>query len=286
MTKKDGGVSTIPTVRQNWYGHPSGDDVEVIPLDIGASFDWWSFGAEQFITRQIIDAYRIGYGDEAFLVGRLIAHDGRQKNAPVIRFGNISLMADPDEPISCGDGRTQEGFLVECRSLSGFSGSPVFVMTTQTYGYSSIREIDRLPGADIREHGLPGEPTRLPNTLRVTNAGPWLLGIDWGHVPLWKPVYERVPGRPNRETNYRTELNTGIACVLPAWRIADILNDEELVMQRKNGDERIADLQPPFGNVREGEAVPDIAKEDTAEFSQVDFESALRKVSRKITPEK
>jgi hypothetical protein len=114
LNTKTRGVEIINTKLEDWFVHPSGEDVAVRPLQLGETFRWWSVGTDMFITPEAIDAYRIGYGDEAFLVGRLVTHDGRQRNAPAVRFGYVSLMADPSEPIKT-KGREQEGFLVDCR---------------------------------------------------------------------------------------------------------------------------------------------------------------------------
>ena len=65
--------------------------------------------------------------------------------------------------------------------------------------------------------------------IDITNAG------DWGHMRLWKPVYEK-----DQETetghDYRVEANTGIACVVPAWRILDLLNVKEFKKQRSRDE--------------------------------------------------
>ena len=129
-----GGTDVIETERDAWFDHPNRYDVSVLPLDIrGKPFQYASFSTELFVTRDIIEDYDIAPGDDAFLIGRLITPWGQQRNVPAVRFGNISMMADPDEP-ALGHGNVeQEAFYVECRSLSGFSGSPVFVSTTRTY---------------------------------------------------------------------------------------------------------------------------------------------------------
>jgi hypothetical protein len=233
LTKKNGGIDTIVTERRDWIPHPDGLDVEVYPLELGEMFKWKSIGTDMFISREIISAYRIGIGDEAFLIGRLVTHAGKQKNAPVARFGNISLMADPNELIRC-EGYDQEGFLVDCRSLSGFSGSPVFVNTTQSY---DGQDGNRLAEFRRQQMGLPpvgGGATQL--VMLSGKFGPWFLGIDWGHIPLWRPVYEK-----DRETKTENQIeaNTGIACVLPAWKILELLNVDELVKERKRLDREI-----------------------------------------------
>jgi hypothetical protein len=245
MTRKAGGIDTIPTTFDAWFTHPGGDDIAVLPLDIAtetlAGLKWWSVPSDQFITPEIIDAYRVGIGDEAFMVGRLVNHEGRQKNAAVVRFGNISLMADTLEPIRHVYGPV-EGFLVECRSLSGFSGSPVFIMTTQVYRGEAAEKVvkfragNQIPREAIRD----GKEQRFPGqivvqSLDLTNAGPWLLGIDWGHYPL----YRSVERGGVRDVSLRVELNTGIACVSPAWKIRDILNREELVNRRRDEDRKL-----------------------------------------------
>jgi hypothetical protein len=72
LTKRNGGIDTISSTRQSWIPHPKGDDVEVMPLNVQDWFRWWSVGTGDFLTHEIIDAYRIGFGDEVFLVGRLV----------------------------------------------------------------------------------------------------------------------------------------------------------------------------------------------------------------------
>jgi hypothetical protein len=231
----EGGINTIESEPESWRLHPDGDDIAVLPLELdGLSLKWLSIPTTQFISRDIIENYRVGPGDEVFLIGRLVTMAGRQKNSPVVRFGNLSMMANPDEPIVRSDGSEQESFLVDCRSLSGFSGSPVFVTTTQYYDESHLPK--------VLESGepIPGDPPNSTSTgIRATlvstqgTFGPWLLGIDWGHVPLWKPVYEG-----QRKTDYQADANTGIACVAPAWRILDVLNDKELLRERSRDNER------------------------------------------------
>jgi len=242
-SRKDGGIDTIETVPEAWFSHPDGDDIAVLPLETPvptlARVRWWSVPTRMFVTRDLIDAYNIGIGDEAFMVGRLIAHDGRQKNAAVVRFGNISLMADPLEKLRHKNGEF-EGFLVECRSLSGFSGSPVFVMTSQVYrGESAQRltmfQIETEIPQEAREQAREGAKRNIVGSLTLTNAGPWLLGVDWGHMPLYRTV-ERLE-KP--DVSLRVELNTGIACIAPAWKIMDALNVGDLMKQRQEGDRRL-----------------------------------------------
>jgi hypothetical protein len=151
------------------------------------------------------------------------------------------MMADPSELARGYAGVDQEAFFVECRSLSGFSGSPVFASTTRHYNAENAPKVMRRTQSD-----QPADGERRGLKIDFVGAegtwGPWLLGIDWGHLPLWKPVFERHDF-DIRLDNHWVEQNTGIACVLPAWHILDTLNDEELAKERQK-DKELLDNQP------------------------------------------
>ena len=72
------------------------------------------------------------------------------------------------------------------------------------------------------------------------NFGPWLLGVDWGHLPLYQPMFEKIGNAYEKSETHYYDINTGIACVVPAWRILDILNIDALKAQRQQDDEEIA----------------------------------------------
>lgn len=288
LTKKTGGIETVRTTPDSWVRHPR-YDVAVNAVEFSPEiFRWWSIATTDFITEEIIRVYNIGLGDEAFLVGRLVVHAGRQKNAPVARFGNVSLMVDPSEPIKC-EGYEQPGFLVECRSLSGFSGSPVFVETRQEYEGAAAQQVARHRGRNFLniKDSPPGKIDQFSGGLEGMwmkgKFGPWLLGIDWGHIPLWRPVYdEQKETQETRVKDRWVQANTGIACVLPAWYILETLNDKELMKSRQEQDTKHTKQLK-----NESVSVNDAALEPSAQpFSKDDFETALKKASRKMSSEK
>ena len=81
------------------------------------------------------------------------------------------------------------------------------------------------------------------------------------------------------------EENTGMAGVIPAWKIAEVLNGEALKKMRENDDREVtervaragvsldADFPERMQTTKEGVDIPVPSKED--------FESALKKASRK-----
>ncbi len=235
----------LPIRPESWIPHPDGDDIAVCPIELDVQkHRFTSIPLHMFITPEIVTAYYIGPGDDVFMVGRLINHEGRQRNLPTARFGNIAMM--PYEPLRHPTGIMQESFVVEVRSWSGFSGSPVFVWIT-------------------------GSDGRLKSFVMTPTLGPWLLGVDWGHILDWEQVYEN-----NQRTGAAVRANTGMTGVVPAWKLVEILNSEELVRQRKEKDEK-AKVQHGQDAVALDSASPDAE----ASFTKQDFETALRKASRR-----
>jgi hypothetical protein len=194
----NGCTQVIQTHASEWILSDD-DDLAVFPIDLSTSDCKGTVIPDNiFLTEEISRMYEIGPGDETFMVGRLISHDGRQKNTPVVRFGNISMM--PIEPIRTRDGE-QIAFLVECRSLSGFSGSPVYAW---------------IPAGWRPNY----RPFQVPQ-------GPWLLGINCGHITLPEMVKTLSRGK-----QIRVEEHSAIEVVIPAWRLQKLLNREELVGSR------------------------------------------------------
>lgn len=206
LNTKQGDFEILSVSDSSWVPHHDGDDLAVCPIELDTNKHKFScIPRSMLITKSEISEYGIGVGDEVFMVGRLINNEGRQKNTPTARFGNISMM--PDEPLRHPSGILQESFVVESRSWPGFSGSPVFVW---------------IPGSDQRTRSL----------MFVPGCGPWLLGVDWGHIQDWGTVYES-----DRKTavsgKLEVKINTGMAGVVPAWRLRDLLECEQLSHQRQ-----------------------------------------------------
>jgi hypothetical protein len=165
-----------------------------------------------FLTHEAASVLDIGPGDDVYMVSRFMGHDGRQRNTPIVRAGIISMM--PAEPImNANTGLSQESILIETHSISGHSGSPVFVQ--------------RPPMTRV-----PGEPG-----LRMFHRE-WFLGLDWGHIPYFENVVDEG-GKPHPD-GLRVRSNSAITAVVPAWKLLELLGVEELIKKREIEDERIA----------------------------------------------
>jgi hypothetical protein len=198
VTTIDGGAEIMELDERSWLFHPD-HDLAIAPIDLTVERHRVRlvFWPKAFLTEQIVAQYRIGLGDECFMVSRFIAHDGHQRNTPSLRFGAIAQM--PTEKIRFDDGSEQESFLVEARSVAGHSGSPVFVWIPPFSGQAA----GRISGSWI--------------------SGPWLLGVDHCHLFSQEKVYSRATRQPvNDDWNVRG--NTGMMGVVPAWRLGEMFS--------------------------------------------------------------
>lgn len=202
-------VEELPANR--WVKHPDGDDLAVCVVKIDSTHKYKSIGQDYLLTREKTEALNIGPGDAAFVIGRFINADGRQKNLPTARSGIIAQ--SPWEKVrqrrqTASGFFDQESFLVEAKSVGGFSGSPVFVHLDVNHG-----RVDR-----------PGLRVGVEDSI-------WLLGVDWGHIVDWTPVCDAAGVANPYGQQVRT--NTGMMGVVPSWKLKDIFDCDELRTHRE-----------------------------------------------------
>jgi hypothetical protein len=209
----DGGTDIIALDGHHWFTHPDGDDIAVCPIGLNHLYHKFSFiTSNQFAHRGILDMFDVGPGDEVFIPGRFINRDGKQKNTPTVRFGNIAQM--PGEPI-LSDGRGQESYLIEARSIPGFSGAPVF-----------LHFIPEHPDLEWPA-GIPNPPSKSKRPKINHRIEPFLLGIDWCHLfDRESPRLEN--GDLMAAAVWHVRMNTGMMGVIPVWRLWDIFEAPEL----------------------------------------------------------
>lgn len=283
FNRKDGRVESILTKLEDWFRHPDGDDVAVLPLDIDyENLHVLSIGIEQFVTPQLIVDEDIGIGDDTVMIGRFVNHEGKQKNSPAVRFGNIAMMAH--EKIQMDSGLEQEAFLVEVRSLPGYSGSAVLIYSPCAMNDMSIRRSGKTRSEDAAEREKEKQEKGMvipPFPIRFTNAkGPFLLGVDFCHIHR-KATVREANGDKAQEGWFVKE-NTGMAGVIPAWKITEALNQEELETTRKEEDRKLTE------KIKKSGASLDTADEDSRQrvFTKQEFEQALMKASRRLPASK
>jgi hypothetical protein len=251
INRRDGKVEYIETKLSHWFRHPDGDDIAVIPIDVVlAELQVWTVGVELFVTPKIVFDEDIGIGDDTVMIGRFVNHEGKQKNSPAVRFGNIAMMTE--EKIVTESGLTQEALLVEVRSLPGYSGSAVFIYSPCAMNDMSRRRQGRKKG-EWPEGNNPNQQVtgtgatnfQVPNFDHMNPKGPYLLGIDFCHINRKANVLT-AKGKKVEDELYVNE-NTGMAGVIPAWKIAEVLNIEELRQMRDREDRKITEKKTSSG---------------------------------------
>lgn len=259
----DGIADSIETEFSDWKGQPS-PDLAVCRVNLSANKYRFAHVPQYpfALTEKEFNDYGIGAGDEVFMSGRFVTVAGKQKNEPAIRFGNIASV--PSEPIKDEDDNDQESILVECRSVSGYSGSPVFVWIPPAYPRPFL----------LNRNVSWKDKYRGP-------IGPWLLGVNWCHIPNYEPVVEiGDDGKKNECNDLQAKSNTAMAGVIPVWRLVELLYSEELVKQREKKVKEILHRRS------EAQAVSDFAENEKSTFTHKDFDDALRKATRKVSPAK
>ena len=205
LNSKDGGLSFVDTDDTQWISHPT-SDLAVCPMRLSQDVQKFKFVTGDWLLR---DEWQrnldIGPGDPCFTIGRFVGHDGKQQNSPTVRFGQIAQ--SNIEPVFV-DNKTQNCFLVESRSIGGFSGSPVFVYLDSAYYRPSVSGVGP-DGKSLYQGAFP--------------TGPWLLGINFAMVPLWEHV-QNAQGEP-LGTGMRVPMNTGVMGVVPASHLIEMMTD-------------------------------------------------------------
>jgi len=124
-----GHAETIQTNSNRWIRNEH-RDIAIYPLfydEVHADIEFLeslNFAGENSVSNEAVEMggwFNHGLGDEVFMVGRLLDRDGKEMNYPSIRTGTISMFPCPV---------TEDEFLIECRSIGGYSGAPVFVCAT------------------------------------------------------------------------------------------------------------------------------------------------------------
>jgi hypothetical protein len=203
---KAGGTHVERFPRERWWKSKTDDLAICLLAPQGELWAQKTIPFSQILSEDKAAAIRLGIGDAVFMIGRFINHEGRQQNAPLVRFGGIAQM--PSDPLRYPEGldgkpHEQLSIIADIRSIGGYSGSPVFL----------------------------NEPEFIlrPKNGEATDKH-YLIGIDWGHIPMWSPVCG-LNQKPLGQT--QVNVNSGMAGVVPSWRLIDLLMSDEPANERK-----------------------------------------------------
>jgi hypothetical protein len=222
-----GGPDIIDAQPHDWF-FDGRHDIAVLPVNVDPDVHAVTvLASRMLVTQETVRQAEIGPGDDVFMVGRFMDHDGGQRNQPALRFGNIAMNPTP---IKQENGVKADAYCIDLHSRSGYSGSPVFVYRTPQ------SDLDPPPIQRTANFGLPIRPDTATFFM--------LLGIHFAQFPeLWevtstgKLLHESEAKREPLLTNgkYIRGLS-GMTCVLPAWTIREVLNMPSLKLMREQNE--------------------------------------------------
>jgi hypothetical protein len=201
----EGGVDHFPLPRQSWFSDDSVDAAIGRFRFPYADLDFVSVPLRIFAHEAELSSQRAAEGALVFAASLYAALPGARRALPVFRFGRIARM--PKEPLplkfdEVSDSRPMPAYLCELAAWGGGSGSPVFIE------YGSSRSLGR-------NHGL--------------------LGLLHGHfdVPAAVSSVARATATDeDREAAQRIGLNSGLAAVIRAEDIRDLLLRDDVAAAR------------------------------------------------------
>ena len=204
LNKKDGSSDMLrfdlifEGPKKNVFTHEDSTvDLAVIPaVPDQQKYDFRFLPEEMITTKEDYLKLNIREGSDVFFTGLFIPHVA-QRNYPIVRFGKVALVSD--ERIEFG-GVEAELYLMKANAYSGNSGSPVF------FYFGAERE---------------------PGTLTLGQPVLKLAGVISGRfndvLPVQVVQTDAVP---------IVTPSLGIAGVVPAYKLHDILFGEDLKKQR------------------------------------------------------
>jgi hypothetical protein len=231
INKLDGGIDILEFDPSEWDFVPRGPDIAIIgPDQLGGLNETihniTAIHLDIFLDRDDVPKLKVGAGEDVFMIGRFVDHDGAASNVPAARFGNISVM--PQVMPQPTGAKHLTSYILDVHSRTGYSGSPVFV-------YRTVFSDLTAPPASI-EGGPHSHFVRL-------------LGIHWGQFPeKWEVKSREKPQNTEAliEGDERyIEGMSGMTLALPAWQLKDMLE------MKKHADVRerhIKEARERFGS--------------------------------------
>ncbi len=209
-----GGTGYVESDPSDWISDPNGHDVAILPLGTdkfpNKTFDYSYVQLKDFITKESLTEQDIGLGDDVFMIGLFVSHNGGYENIPTARFGNISMM--PSLMKQGPSKNEKDAYCLDLHSRSGYSGSPVFVYRT--------------PGSNLAKNFSKIDAEE--KFLELGRSKLFFLGVHFAQFSEdWKI----------KDKNEYIEGLSGMTCVCPSWAILDLLEKNEHLVAHRSAEE-------------------------------------------------
>lgn len=254
--KEDAGGNNEWSTRTTDWFIDNDADVAIILCDLGKAegLDVIAWPLDQFVGAdyryhaQPFDqqgGLPVSVGHEIFITSLFIQHAGKERNLPIARFGHVARM-----PSRVKIKRWKDSTDVEVVA---------YLAECHSWGGHSGAPVIWLHPVSWRA----GNGVVLGHVRAV-------LGMVSAHWDI------AVKGKTTGDIlgKIETDVNAGIAIVTPAEAIRQLLMSEGVMEQRKKKKEKLDSEEP----------MPKLDRAGEDEFSKIDFEAALKRTSRRISP--
>lgn len=211
-------------ITARWIFHPddSSVDAAVLLWAPPPEVDFLCIPKSMFLPESKIDSKGIGVGDETYVTGLFLFHAGQDRNEPIVRTGNLAMMPKERIPVKRWHKRGINGYLIEGRSIGGFSGSPVFV-----------------------QRSIEVQPTETSGRRPLAAGAIFWLGLMHGH---WNADHTMVDSVQS-STDPESVINAGVSIVVPCHSILEVLSHPAI---RETANKALAYLEQHHPSMIDG----------------------------------
>jgi hypothetical protein len=228
--RKDGNVGLWQTNAEDWVSHHDPTcDLSATRLRIISQIDHLSISPPLWRDSVSSADMEPAVADEVYIAGFFSPQVTASRIHPVLRIGNIAALRK--EPVLTAIGSV-DAYLVETRSFSGLSGSPVF---RRASGFRS-------------------------GTFILCDPDFYLLGVMHGHFDIESPNI----GRESRAQ--QNNVNMGVGIVIPASKLAELITQFDELEKSEIEDLRATlpilahQIDPRFESVKRAQGVTLISR--------------------------
>jgi hypothetical protein len=247
INKQDGtSINLIGEVPLPWVFHPDpAVDLAFMEFepkhDFGLDVQWITDGT--ILTEEKTKGnHYIEIGDLCYTVGLFRVLTGNQRNLPIIHTGRLARMAGEELiPIkaqtSPGGKQLVDGYLIETQSLSGLSGSPVFIR--RSHGFAMRAKLVETAPSKEDFMKFPPVPTETDEVDVVNmvaySSEVFLLGV-------FQAAWEAPAGDVIAiDRGAQITVPVGIGVVVPAAKIIEMLELPNIKARREELDKQSAE---------------------------------------------
>lgn len=232
VNKHDGTSENLHADQVEWFDHPDPTvdiSMMMIWMGTGSGYDvTYLNGARLLLSDEQVASEFIGVGSLTYTVGLFRLLSGEKRNMPICHFGAIA-MTPSDEKIPILDWTDPdrkrrifvEGYLVESQSLSGLSGSPVFVRPEHNLDFKGVLNVAPEDKSVRDGEGL---------LFAGLKAQLRLLGI-------WQGSWEAPPDEVRAVQQgiaANVKIGVGMGVVVPCQKLIELLESPPVKQQREN----------------------------------------------------